>query len=128
MGLVVCRGCCCASSTKHPEIDHEARLDRVRRLAAAAPEVVPVKVSDCLGPCEYADVIVVTPTAAGRRNGARPVWFGFADDHALNLVCAWAASGGPGLAEMPDELSLHQIDRPRRAQQARTNVASEQAF
>jgi hypothetical protein len=113
VGVVVCRGCCCGSASKHPDVDHTARLEQLRRFAAAHPAVATVQTSLCLGPCEHADVIVVRPSPAGRRLGGRPVWFGLLDDHALDRLRAWVADGGPGIVAIPDDLELHQIGRPR---------------
>ncbi len=113
VGLVACRGCCCGSPEKKPDIAHDARLERLHRFADSDPSAVTVRTSACLGPCEYADVVVVRPSAAGRHHGGRPVWFGFLDDHALGRLQGWIATGGPGLAAVPDDLQLHEINRPR---------------
>lgn len=112
-GIVVCRGCCCGSPSKKPDIDHAGRLDRLRRLAVAHPGAASVRTSECLGPCEYADVVVVCPSPAGRRLGGRPVWFGLLDEHGLDQLHDWATAGGPGLVPIPDTLALHRINRPR---------------
>ncbi|NJC66211.1 (2Fe-2S) ferredoxin domain-containing protein [Planosporangium flavigriseum] len=111
--MVVCRGCCCGSAGKHPDVDHAARLARLERFAAEHPAAASVRTSECLGPCEHADVVVVRPSPAGRARGGRPVWFGLVDDYALDRLIAWVVAGGPGLAPVPDVLLLHGISRPR---------------
>jgi hypothetical protein len=113
-GLVVCRGCCCGDPARNPATDHEGQLRRLREAAGRHPAALRVQVSDCLGPCEHANVVVARPSPRGRRAGGRPVWFGLVlDDRALVLLENWVRSGGPGLAPVPDELTLHQIRPPR---------------
>lgn len=109
--LVVCRGCCCGNERKHPGTDHVWQLQRLR--AAAAEHGFEVRTTDCLGPCDQANVIVVQPSAAGRRAGGRAVWVGFAtDDDSTQEVIDWAAAGGPGVAAPPVTLELQVIRRP----------------
>ncbi|MFJ4782081.1 (2Fe-2S) ferredoxin domain-containing protein [Streptomyces sp. NPDC088794] len=116
--LVVCRGCCCGDPRKHPGTDHVGQLERLR--AAAAEHGFQVRTTDCLGPCDQANVIVVQPSAAGRRAGGRATWVGFAmDDDCTEEIVSWAAAGGPGLAEPPVTLEL-QFVRPPRGARART--------
>ncbi|MEV8464234.1 MULTISPECIES: (2Fe-2S) ferredoxin domain-containing protein [Streptomyces] len=112
--LVVCRGCCCGNARKNPGTDHAWQLERLR--AAAAEHGFQVRTSDCLGPCDQANVIVVQPSAAGRRAGGRAVWIGFAtDDDSTEEVIAWAAAGGPGVAPPPVTLQLQFVSpRPQR--------------
>lgn len=112
--LVVCRGCCCGNPRKHPGTDHAWQLDRLR--AAAAEHGFQVRTTDCLGPCDQANVIVVQPSAAGRRAGGRATWIGFAmDDDCTDDVLRWAADGGPGAAKPPATLELQFIRPPREA-------------
>ncbi|MFE0517129.1 (2Fe-2S) ferredoxin domain-containing protein, partial [Streptomyces sp. NPDC058964] len=93
--LVVCRGCCCGDPGKHPGADHARQLDRLR--AAAAGHGFQVRTTDCLGPCDQANVVVVRPSAAGRRAGGRPTWVGFVmDDDSTEEIVRWAAAGGGG--------------------------------
>lgn len=68
ISVLVCRGCCCGTTEKHPELDHEAQLDRIRAAVAVAPNARLWTV-DCLGPCERSNVVVV------RRDATRR-WFG----------------------------------------------------
>ncbi|MEV5438502.1 (2Fe-2S) ferredoxin domain-containing protein [Streptomyces sp. NPDC052682] len=112
--LVVCRGCCCGNSRKHPGADHAGQVERLR--AAAAEHGFRVRTTDCLGPCDQANVIVVMPSAAGRRAGGRATWVGFAmtEDGTEDLV-SWVAAGGPGIARPPVALELQFIRAPRGA-------------
>ncbi|MER5294314.1 (2Fe-2S) ferredoxin domain-containing protein [Streptomyces pharetrae] len=112
--LVVCRGCCCGNPRKHPGTDHVWQLDRLRAAAADSGGRFTVRTTDCLGPCDQANVIVVQPSSAGRRAGGRAVWVGFAmDDDATEELLEWAAAGGPGVAEPPVTLELQFIPAPR---------------
>ncbi|HWG98903.1 MAG TPA: hypothetical protein VNV66_06180 [Pilimelia sp.] len=119
--MVVCRGCCCGDAAKHPDVDH---ADHLRRLSAssasAAGPPARVRVSDCLGPCTQANVVVVTPAPAARRRGARPVWLGLVnDDGAVELLDSWLRAGGPGAAPLPAPLHLHRFDPPPRSTRVR---------
>lgn len=101
--ITVCRGCCCGTHTKHPGVDHAARLEHLRDLAHG---VAQVRTADCLGPCERSDVVVVAPSAAGRRAGARTVWIGrIGPDHVLADIASWVAEGGPGFVEPPPSVA-----------------------
>ncbi|MEU2060601.1 (2Fe-2S) ferredoxin domain-containing protein [Streptomyces sp. NPDC013455] len=112
--LVVCRGCCCGDPAKHPGTDHAGQLERLRE--AAAEGDFEVRVTDCLGPCDQANVIVVRPSAAGRAAGGRPAWIGFAlDDAGTAEAAEWARAGGPGLVAPPAALELQMIQAPRGA-------------
>ncbi|MFI9100612.1 (2Fe-2S) ferredoxin domain-containing protein [Streptomyces fildesensis] len=113
--LVVCRGCCCGNASKHPGTDHQRQLDRLSAAAADSGGRLALRTTECLGPCDQANIVVVQPSAEGRRKGGRAVWIGFAtDDGSTDDILAWVASGGPGETEPPASLAL-QIVSPRRA-------------
>ena len=102
--VTVCRDCCCGSRAKHPQLDHDAQLDRVRTALGGDHRV---RTSDCLDACAQSNVFVVNPAPAARRDGARPVWFGLVlDDAVLTDLLAWIDAGGPGVAAMPAVLEL----------------------
>ncbi|MFD9394452.1 (2Fe-2S) ferredoxin domain-containing protein [Streptomyces sp. NPDC060000] len=112
--LVVCRGCCCGDARKHPGYDHDWQLARLRAAAADSAGAFEVRTTDCLGPCDQANVIVVQPSADGRRAGGRATWVGFAmDDDCTEEILSWAAAGGPGVAPPPVTLELQFISPPR---------------
>lgn len=118
--LVVCRGCCCGDARKHPGYDHAWQLERLRAAAAASAGRFEVRTTDCLGPCDQANVIVVQPSGAGRRAGGRATWIGFAmDDDCTEEILTWAAAGGPGVATPPAALTLQFISPPRPARTRR---------
>lgn len=114
--VTVCRGCCCGSQVKHPDLDHRVQLERIH--AGVGPSGR-VRVSDCLDACERSNVMVVTPSAAGRRAGARPVWLGHVlDDDATDDVIEWVGSGGPGVSEPPSVLDLYAFSPSKRVRRA----------
>jgi (2Fe-2S) ferredoxin len=111
--VVVCRGCCCGTESKHPDLDHAAQLSRLRDQAGHR---VRVRVSDCLGRCERSNVVIVLPGRQARRSGARPVWFGWIlDVQAADAIAAWTRAGGPGRGALPALLELHRLGLPARA-------------
>jgi len=118
--ITVCRGCCCGTASKHPDVDHSGQLDQLRvRLGAASL----VRVSDCLDSCDHSNVIVVTPSPAGRRAGAGPVWLGeVLDPDSTAALADWVAAGGPGVCDPPDALIPHVFQPPR---QVRLDASSQ---
>ncbi|WP_225094581.1 (2Fe-2S) ferredoxin domain-containing protein [Streptomyces sp. CoH27] len=109
--VTVCRGCCCGTP-KVPGVDHAGQLTDLRASLAQVATVRPVT---CLDTCEHANVIVVQPSAEGRRAGGRPVWLGLVNDpDATRDITAWVRSGGPGLADPPDILDLYTFTPSRR--------------
>ncbi|MBC9723818.1 (2Fe-2S) ferredoxin domain-containing protein [Streptomyces sp. TRM68367] len=110
--LVVCRGCCCGNPRKHPGTDHAWQLERLRAGAASGGRFA-VRTTDCLGPCDQANVIVVQPSTAGRRAGGRATWIGCAMDDCTDDLLTWADAGSPGLAEPPPALAMQFVRPPR---------------
>ncbi|MFE4212641.1 (2Fe-2S) ferredoxin domain-containing protein [Streptomyces sp. NPDC056844] len=107
----VCRGCCCGTP-KIPGVDHAGQLAELRR---SLDEAATVRAVECLDACEQGNVIVVQPSAEGRRAGGRPVWLGLVNDpHAVADIATWAGEGGPGLADPPEILDLYTFSPSRR--------------
>ncbi|MEV0595588.1 (2Fe-2S) ferredoxin domain-containing protein [Nonomuraea cavernae] len=112
--ITLCRGCCCGTAKKHPDVDHEDQPDRLRR-KLTPPFRIRV-VADCLGPCAHSNVVIVTPSPEGRAAGGRSVWLGFVlDEQVIDDIAAWVDTGGPGIADLPAILDLHVFTPPRRA-------------
>ncbi|GGQ39984.1 (2Fe-2S) ferredoxin domain-containing protein [Streptomyces althioticus] len=109
--VTVCRGCCCGSP-KIPGLDHAAQLRDLRQALGGSATV---RVTDCLDACERANVVVIQPSATGRRAGGRPVWLGLVNDRDATVdIAAWVAGGGPGVTGPPGILDLYAFSPPRR--------------
>jgi hypothetical protein len=98
----MCRGCCCGTRRKHPDVDHDAVAAALGADLGPGVELLTV---DCLWACDLSNVVVVNPAAAARAAGARPAWVTEVNtvDRARAVV-AWVRRGGPGVAEPPPEL------------------------
>lgn len=110
--VVVCRGCCCGSARKHPDVDHDAHLDRLRSAAAAAPVPTRLRTVDCLSACALSNVVVVrrhAPRDEGGRSSTS--WFALvlADD-VVDALARWVAAGAPPPA--PDVVRRHAMPAP----------------
>jgi (2Fe-2S) ferredoxin len=105
--ITVCRGCCCGTARKHPDVDHAYQLQVLRSRLPA------VLVADCLDACEVSNVVVVRPTPAARAAGARPVWVGSVlDEDAVDGVVEWVEAGGPGVAAAPPSVAARIVPAP----------------
>jgi hypothetical protein len=100
--VLVCRGCCCGTVAKHPDVDHDAQLASLRD---ALPVGARLWVVDCLGACDRSNVVVV-------RRGGRRRWFGEVLDEADSAeLGAWLAapSGAPD-ARLPVRLAAREFE------------------
>lgn len=105
--ITVCRGCCCGTPEKHPDVDHDGQLARLRTEVEGRARVAS---SDCLDVCERSNVVVVNPSPAARAKGARPVWLGsVVDDDRLADIASWVNAGGPGAERFPQALARHRF-------------------
>ena len=99
----VCRDCCCGTERKHPRVDHDGLLTRLEVGTRGRARVLR---SACLLACDESNVVVVTPSAAGRRAGGRPVWVrAVLDVGATDEISGWVELGGPGIVPVPDSLA-----------------------
>jgi hypothetical protein len=98
----VCRDCCCGSVTKHPDVDHDALLDR---LEASTQGAALVDATTCLLACESSNVVVVQPGPHARRAGARSVWLReVLGAEVVDAIAGWVCAGGPGVVDVPAPL------------------------
>ncbi|MFC8494020.1 (2Fe-2S) ferredoxin domain-containing protein [Streptomyces sp. NPDC057235] len=110
--VTICRGCCCGTVAEVPRLDHEAQLTDLRTTLSG---IATIRRTDCLDACERAHVIVIQPSAEGRKAGGRPVWLGQVNDPgAAADITAWIRDGGPGVAEPPGVLDLYAFQPSRR--------------
>jgi (2Fe-2S) ferredoxin len=96
-------------------VDHAGQLARLKEELAGSCRV---RATECLDTCEYGNVIVVQPSAAGRAAGGRPVWLGLVNDpDAIEDISAWIRDGGPGIAEPAGILDLYAFAPSRRVRE-----------
>jgi (2Fe-2S) ferredoxin len=104
LSVLVCRGCCCGTS-KHPDVDHEAQVETLRR---SLPDGMRARLFevDCLGPCSRSNVVVV------RRDGVRR-WFGqILDAEVTQALACWVHEGAP--EPLPALVAVHEfVPEPR---------------
>ncbi|NUP36598.1 MAG: hypothetical protein HOY76_06130 [Streptomyces sp.] len=91
--VTVCRGCCCGSDVKHPDVDHEGNL-AVLTHAAQSSGCGVLRVVNCLDECDRSDVVAVR-----RRLPAGPeiIWLGPLNDPLdVAVLGDWLRRGAPG--------------------------------
>lgn len=99
----VCRDCCCGTTEKHPDVDHDALLAELTEGTRGHAEV---DVTGCLLACDRSNVVVVSPG---------PYWFGdVLSTETVGALAAWVRAGGHGV-RLPGVLARHRF-RPRRVQ------------
>ena len=99
----VCRDCCCGTTRKHPDVDHDGLFERLTRSTSGAATV---DATGCLLACEKSNVVVVQPSRAARHRGARAVWLReVLDADTVDAIAAWVRAGGPGTVDVPPSLA-----------------------
>lgn len=101
--LYLCRGCCCGTETEHPGVDHDA-LEQAAR-DGVEPAGIRVRTTDCLGPCDAGNVVVVH--AGGQRR-----WFGRMNSLAATEELAAVLAEQGDARRLPPALQRHVIPRP----------------
>lgn len=100
---LVCRGCCCGTQRKHPDVDHDHQL---AVLEACANQAVHVRSTGCLGPCADSNVVAVRLAGTTDR-----VWFGLVNtDDATDALATWIRSGCH--LPVPPDLRTYQLGVP----------------
>lgn len=95
----MCRGCCCGTRRKHPDVDHEAIAGA---LGEELGEDAALLAVDCLWACDLSNVVVVNPSTTARAAGARPAWVpGVNTVERARAVADWVRRGGPGVVSAP---------------------------
>lgn len=106
--VLLCRDCCCGTTTKHPSVDHGAQRDEIEALDDPAGRRglrVRVRVVDCLDECDRSNVVLVRDFT-WRPGGRRPhdTWLGgVLTPGSTEAVVAWVREGGP----VPASLQRH---------------------
>jgi hypothetical protein len=111
--LTICRGCCCGTDDRKQAA---ARLDYLRQRLHS----MDLRTSDCLGPCDRKDVIVVHPHARHRKRGQGPIWLArMHTKTAMDELIGWLDAGGPGQVLMPVDLADNAFRPPARRKRSR---------
>lgn len=98
----MCRGCCCGTTRKHPDVDHDGIAEILTHNSGPDTELVR---TECLWACELSNVVVVNPSTEARHAGTRPAWITHVNTvERAEALAAWVRDGGPGIAEPPPEL------------------------
>lgn len=104
--VLLCRGCCCGTERKHPDVDHAAQ-ERAFRIAAAegGGRVI---LTRCLDVCERSNVVVV-------KTAQHTHWFGdVLRPEQTEALSAFLRSGGASAP--PAELSFNVVPRRTRGE------------
>jgi hypothetical protein len=111
--VLLCRGCCCGTSAKHPRTDHDGQRDAL--LDVDGTGGVRVRVVDCLDQCDRSNVVLVRDFTAGRR--PQDTWLGgVLGTASTEHLVTWVQDGG----DLPRELEPHLFgDSPRARRQRR---------
>ena len=92
--VLLCRGCCCGTTSKHPRVDHDGQQDALAAAAEQAPGVE-LRVVDCLDECDRSNVAVLRRPAAKRAE--RDTWLGgLLTERATAELAAWLSDGATG--------------------------------
>ena len=115
--VLLCRGCCCGTSTKHPSTDHGGQEQAVRDAVVDRPDVE-LRVVDCLDECDRSNVVVLR--RAGQPARARDTWLGgVLGDRATTALTCWLEDGAP--EPVPAPLAGHRFRHlpPTRSRRSR---------
>ena len=114
--VIVCRGCCCGTLDKHPDVDHAGLLRQLQDGIGAAARI---RTTGCLSSCEHSNVVVVQPSARGRMLGGRPSWLRqVLTPELAEAIVQWARAGGPGVTDAPEVLRGHRLTPARQRRTA----------
>lgn len=93
--VVICRGCCCGTTSKHPDFDHDEQVEAVSAVART-------RIVDCLDQCAHSNVMIV------RSSLGRSTWIGgLTTEAATSTLCDWLRDGAR--QPMPTELQERTI-------------------
>jgi hypothetical protein len=111
LSVLVCRGCCCGTQDG---IDHDRHLAIIREAPKNAAGRI--KVTNCIGPCDRKNVVVVRTRQHDDRWRSR--YFAAVNDSEVEALRLWFASGTVQAAEPPELANIRfnwPIPRPRPA-------------
>ncbi len=92
--VMLCRDCCCGTTSKHPRTDHEGQVFALEDAVREQP-ALEVRVVDCLDVCERSNVALVRRRALPRKE--RDTWLGgLLTPGATGALVAWLQDGATG--------------------------------
>lgn len=84
--VLLCDGCCCGTTRKHPDVDHAAQRERLGHAARAGGGSV--RTTGCVDRCADSNVVVV------RHRDGSATWLGrVLGQDAERAVSRWLAAG-----------------------------------
>ena len=99
--VLLCRGCCCGTAKKHPDVDHLAQEQRLDGAAARAG--ARLVFTDCLDECARSNVIVLRRRERGYVDST---WLGgVLDERRTSELCAYLCEGWREGAPLPAALA-----------------------
>ena len=104
LSVLVCRGCCCGTQDGR---DHAAHLATIAAATLDAGGLL--KVTNCIGPCDRKNVVVVRTRVTGSRWMAR--YFAAVDDVEVAALQKWLSEDPVGITE-PIELAAARFEWP----------------
>jgi hypothetical protein len=97
LNVLVCRGYYCGTERRHPQVDHEAQL-------AALGRVARIRVVGCVDACSRSNVVIV------RLGDGTSLWFGaILRPATTESLSGWLAAGAP--RPVPEPLAGLVFDR-----------------
>ena len=97
--VLLCRGCCCGTTQKHPSTDHDGQEQQLRT-AVEADDGLALRVVECLDECDRSNVVVLR--GATGRPAERDTWLGgVLGERATAALAGWLADGAHGALPPP---------------------------
>ena len=113
--VLLCRGCCCGTATKHPDVDHLAQEQQLAEAAARAG--ARLAIGGCLDECARSNVIVLRRR---ERDYVDSIWLGgVLDERRTSELCAYLCDGWREGAPLPAALAALVFHPERDGQQRR---------
>jgi predicted metal-binding protein len=103
---MLCRDCCCGTTSKHPRTDHDGQVFAMEDAVRDQPGVE-VRIVDCLDACERSNVALVRRHGLPRKE--RDTWLGgLLTPGATNALVDWLKDGAIGV--LPARVEAHAFD------------------
>ena len=101
----ICRGCCCGTVRKHPDVDHDAHFREIERAVRQRGRAL-VRRTGCLGACDLSNLVVVRPKGRSH-DSPDAMWFGrILTDNDVRSLSRWIVR----LTELEDRSVPHELE------------------